>query len=323
MKKCISFCIMIALLASPILTWALKIEEYNSNRNYRVWDRVISNEKIYECTENNGTNQCNFWEDYAPGTGTYWKRTWVIVDDTTDDSDDTTDTTDTDTTGDIDISKIPWNPRITNQSKTLNTWSYTISWEMASSENPGTTMKLYENNNLLKSIQAKTGEVLQKGSFDISGKKDGKYTYSVYVCNKSGSERCAKSNSVTITVSWVGKWTSTTTTTSTTWTSSTSSTSSTTTTSTSSSVKRTDIPSFEKLPRDRSFEDFGKVLEKKLRSEIQSKKLTKQWVRDYITVVDGWIDYLKTINRKWQLTGQEKRTIIILQMMKEILQKLD
>ena len=121
---------------------------------------------MYKCFETNGTNQCNFGTDYEPGIGTFWKRTWgVVLDTTVDDTTDNTSTGSNDTQ--VDISKAPGTPTIGNQSKTINTGSFTLNWAIAKNTNPGTIVKLSENNTVIKTILAKSGESFSSGTADI------------------------------------------------------------------------------------------------------------------------------------------------------------
>jgi hypothetical protein len=60
--------------------------------------------------------------------------------------------------------------------------------------------KRQENNTIIKTSFAKTGESFSFGTVDIAGKKDGDYNYAILLCNKSGNEKCTKSNTITMTV---------------------------------------------------------------------------------------------------------------------------
>lgn len=321
MKKILSISLILSLLISTFAYATIKVDDYNLQRYYAKGDVVKNNGKYYQCVEHDNTNQCNFGEDYAPGVWPLWDRTWMVVDAT---SLNVVNTNNTQTGSNmvvLDLSKIPGTPKISNLPRTLATGNFTLNWWIENNENPGTILKLSENNVFVKTVFAATGESFSHGDMAINGKKDGIYNYAIFLCNKSGSEKCAKGNTLTMTVKGSGN-TSTTTTTTTPTTTTTTNTTNSGSTTTSSTVDRSKVPTFEKLPRDSSFDDFGRALEIKLRSEIRTKQLNAQRVKDYISVVSDWINFLKSLNSKGQLTGQEKRSLIILQMIRDILQKL-
>lgn len=315
MKKFIS-AILITLMVLSTGVVGAKVEQYSILGQYETGDIVENDGDTYICVEHMKTNQCSFGEDYEPGVWSLWEDTWELVDGDVDDE-DTTDDEDSDESTDIDLTKNPASPQITTQSKTVSTSSFSLNWEIANNWNPGKTLKIYENNKLIKTTTAKTGDVFEEGSIDFSGKKDGKYAYYLYLCNKSTSEKCTKGNTVTITVKWAkvtdpidedeeenedtdeDNDTPTTT------------------------LDRDDFPTFKELPRNRTFTDYEKSLETSLKNDIKNSKLTRTDVRSKIAIIDKWLTLGYSLNRKGQLTGEEKRSILILQMTKKILEKYD
>ncbi len=81
------------------------------------------------------------------------------------------------------------------------------------------------------------------------------------------------------------------------------------------------IPTFKPLPAGISFEDLSVQIEKELKADIKSWKISSSSIRTSLANFDAWIAYLSDKNETTGLTGTEKRSVIILLLMRDIYSK--
>lgn len=94
---------------------------------------------------------------------------------------------------------------------------------------------------------------------------------------------------------------------------------------TTSTIKNTSssmqIPTFAKLPTGTDFNDLSQEIESSLRAKMNAGKITKTDIVESLSKFDTWIRYLSNKNNTVWLTGDEKRSLIIILVMKNVFSK--
>lgn len=83
------------------------------------------------------------------------------------------------------------------------------------------------------------------------------------------------------------------------------------------------IPVFKPIPNGINFEDLSKQIESELVNKIKSWAISKTGIQNSLTNFDTWINYLVDRNQSSWLTWTEKRSLLIILMMKDIYSKYE
>lgn len=200
--------------------------------------------------------------------------------------------------------EFPWTPNLPIKPILAQTGSYTLNWEIDANTPAWKYAKLEENGKIVNTVYWENAANIRFWYFWFENMPNGDYSYAVYLCNASGAtERCTKWNHQLVKVRnsydkdgviFIRE-------------------------SETKQNKTTDLTEKkEDTVQDTKLSEFEKKLKVKIFLAIKRNNLDENKINSIIKKIDALQIKLQEKSKKWILTKNEKRNIIILKSMRKI-----